>query len=485
LFHQGRACPKMVEQTKEGWRLQCRIVYNREQRGESQIISVPERQLSALSATAARKAMEAGEFTAEELTRACLDRIAEREDVVGAWASLDENLALDQARALDAKKDAGEALGPLHGLPVGVKDIFDTADMPTECGSEYYAGRQPLEDSAVAALLRRAGAVIMGKTVTTEWALSAPGKTANPHDPKRTPGGSSSGSAASVADNMVPLSIGTQTGGSMIRPASFCGVFGYKPTFGSIPRCGISMLARRLDTIGVYGREVEDLALLADALMAHDPGDWDMRSSPGQELVAALEEKPADPPRLAFVRTPAWEEAEDDMAKALEEYIAGLGDVVREVELEGVFADIVSTHRTVIHANVAANLGEVAEKAPDKMRKETMERVDAGNAIASADYIRALGRAEAQAQALDRLFDHYDALLAPSATGQAPVGLGFTGNHVFNGMWTLLGVPSVSEPLLKGADGMPIGVQVIGRRGEDAKALKTARWLWDRFEDKG
>ena len=337
----------------------------------------------------------------------------------------------------------------------------------------------------MAALLRRAGAVIMGKTVTTEWALSAPGKTANPHDPKRTPGGSSSGSAASVADNMVPLSIGTQTGGSMIRPASFCGVFGYKPTFGSIPRCGISMLARRLDTIGVYGREVEDLALLADALMAHDPGDWDMRSSPGQELVAALEEKPANPPRLAFVRTPAWEEAEDDMAKALEEYIAGLGDVVREVELEGVFADIVSTHRTVIHANVAANLGEVAEKAPDKMRKETMERVDAGNAIASADYIRALGRAEAQAQALDRLFDHYDALLAPSATGQAPVGLGFTGNHVFNGMWTLLGVPSVSEPLLKGADGMPIGVQVIGRWGEDAKALKTARWLWDRFEDKG
>lgn len=429
--------------------------------------------------------MEAGECSAEELTQSCLDRIAEREEAVGAWIYLDPDLALAQARALDAKKKAGEPLGPLHGLPVGLKDIFDTADMPTECGSAFYEGHRPIEDSAVASHLRRAGAVILGKTVTTEWALSAPGKTANPHDPSRTPGGSSSGSAAAVADQMTPLAIGTQTGGSMIRPASFCGVFGYKPTFGSISRRGVSMLARRLDTIGVYGREVDDLALIADALMVHDPEDWDMLAEPDRDLSGAMAKGLSDSVKFAFVRTPAWEEAEPDMAEALEGFVNGLGDVAKDVTLEGLFDDIVSTHKTVIHANVAAFLGETAEKAPDKMRPETHERVDEGKAIPAADYIRALGLAEAQAQALDGLFDHYDAILTPAATGQAPKGHGSTGKPVFNGMWTLLGVPAVSVPLLTGADGMPIGVQMVGRHGADAQLLRSAKWLWERFGGQG
>ena len=421
--------------------------------------------------------MAAGEFTAEELTRACLERIAEREDAVGAWAFLDGERALAQARALDAQKAAGGTLGPLHGLPVGIKDIFDTADMPTECGSALYAGRQPLDDSGVVALLRRAGAVILGKTVTTEWALTAPGKTANPLDPARTPGGSSSGSAAAVADGMVPLAVGTQTGGSMIRPASFCGVFGFKPTYGSIPRTGMSMLARRLDTVGVYARHVEDLGLIADALMVHDPGDWDMLASPGRGLAAALAGGGPENCRFAFVRGPAWEEAEDDMAAAFEDFIERLGGQGQDVELEGLFADVISIHSTVIHANIAASLGERAAETPGKMRAETLERVAKGNAIPSAEYIRALGLAEAQAQALDGLFEHYDALLTPSAAGEAPPGLDSTGNPVFNGLWTLMGVPSVSVPVLEGANGMPMGIQVIGRRGADAKVLACARWL--------
>jgi Asp-tRNA(Asn)/Glu-tRNA(Gln) amidotransferase A subunit family amidase len=429
--------------------------------------------------------LAAGECSAEELTQSCLDRIKEREAAVGAWIYLDPELALAQARALDAKKKSGVALGPLHGLPVGLKDIFDTADMPTECGSAYYEGRRPIEDSTVASLLRRAGAVILGKTVTTEWALSAPGKTANPHDPSRTPGGSSSGSAAAVADQMVPLAIGTQTGGSMIRPASFCGVFGYKPTYGSISRRGVSMLARRLDTIGVYGREVEDLALIADALMVHDPEDWDILAEPGQDLSGAVANEPPDTVRFAFVRTPVWEEAEPDMAEALEGFIAGLGDLAQDVTLEGLFDTILPTHRTVMHANLAAFLGEAAEKAPDKMRPETLERVEIGKSILAADYIHALGLAEAQGQALDGLFDHYDAILTPAATGEAPKGLGFTGKPVFNGMWTLLGVPAVSVPMLSGVNGMPIGVQVIGRRGADAQLLRSAKWLWDRFGGQG
>lgn len=447
-----------------------------------QTISTPGQQLFSLTAAAARKGLEAGDFSAEELTRSCLERIAERDEAVGAWIYLNPELALAQARALDARRKDGDALGPLHGLPVGLKDIIDSADMPTECGSAFFEGRRPVGDSAVVALLRSAGAVILGKTVTTEWALSAPGKTTNPHDPARTPGGSSSGSAAAVADNMVPLSLGTQTGGSMIRPASFCGVFGYKPTYGSIPRRGMSMLARRLDTIGVYGRDVEDLALIADVLMVHDPEDWDMVAEPGRGLSEALAKGPLDNVRIAFVKTPAWDNAEPDMASALEEYIKSLGDTVQEVELEGLFDDIVSTHRTIMHANVAANLGDIAEQAPDKMRSETHGRVEAGKTIPAEDYIRALGLAEAQANALDGLFDHYDAILAPAAAGEAPVGLEKTGNPIFNGLWTLMGVPAVSVPVLAGANGMPIGVQAIGRRGGDAQVLRTAKWLWDRHQ---
>ncbi|MBT3306245.1 MAG: amidase, partial [Alphaproteobacteria bacterium] len=315
------------------------------------------------------------------MTRACLARIASREETVGAWAFLKEEPALDQARALDARKLAGEPLGPLHGLPVGIKDIIDTNDMPTECGSAMYGGRRPLEDSTVAALLRQAGAVILGKTVTTEMALSAPGKTTNPHDPKRTPGGSSSGSAAAMADHMVPLAVGSQTGGSMIRPASFCGVFGFKPTFGSISRRGVSLLARRLDHIGVYGRSVDDLALIGDALMVPDPGDWDMVAKPEQGLVSSLATESSEAPRFAFVRGPVWDRAESEMAAAFEDFIKDLGGVVKEVELEGVFADIVECHATIMDANLVVSLGEAADKHPGKFREFTLDRIDRGRSI--------------------------------------------------------------------------------------------------------
>ena len=441
--------------------------------------------MSRLGAVEARAGLEAGDFSAEDLTRACLARVAEREETVGAWAYLNEDQALKQAQALDKRKQSGEVLGPLHGLPVGIKDIIDTDDMPTECGSDLYAGRRPLEDSAVAALLRQSGAVILGKTVTTEMAMSAPGKTTNPHDPIRTPGGSSSGSAAAVADYMAPLAIGSQTGGSMIRPASFCGIFGYKPTFGSISRRGVSMLARRLDHIGVYGRSVDDLALIGDALMVHDPADWDMVENSGRGLVDALSGKTTAVPRLAFVQGPIWNQAEPDMAAAFEAFVAGLGDKIKDVKLEGVFKNIVDCHLTVMNANLAAYLGERAEEYPDKFREETHKRVDSGRSITAASYIQALSLAEVQTQALDHLFDHYDVLLTPAAPGQAPSSLETTGRAIFNGMWTLMGVPAVSVPLLSGENGMPIGVQVVGKRGGDATVLKAAKWLWERFGGQG
>lgn len=438
---------------------------------------IPEGHRSALSATAAVAAMKAGEFTAEEFVRASLERIVERESTVGAWAFLDEESALRQARDLDARKAAVEELGPLHGVPVGIKDIFDTKDMPTKCGSDLYVGRRPLEDSAAVALLRQAGAVIMGKTVTTEFALSAPGKTVNPHDEKRTPGGSSSGSAAAVADGMVPLAIGTQTGGSVIRPASYCGIYGHKPTFGSISRRGLSMLSWRLDHVGTYARTPEDIALIGDVLMVSERGDRDLRGHPGRELAAALVKDNHKTPAFAFVRGPAWDQAEGDMQAVFEGFIRGLGDVVEEVELPQVFDQALACHKTVMDANLTASLGEICDNHPDKVREETRRRVDAGRNITAADYIRALDVAEALSQAFAPLFDRFDAVLTPAAAGEATTGLDSTGNAAFNRVWTLLGVPAVSVPLLVGENRMPIGVQVIGRRGDDAQVLTCARWL--------
>ena len=440
-------------------------------------------ELFKLSAVEARARLENGEFSAEDLTQACLTRITEREGTVRAWAYLNEEFALKHARALDLSLNSGEPLGHLHGVPVGIKDIIDTNDMPTECGSEFYKGRQPLEDSAVVTLLRRAGAIILGKTVTTEMALSSPGETTNPHDPKRTPGGSSSGSAAAVGDCMVPLAVGSQTGGSVIRPASFCGIFGYKPTFGSISRRGMSLLARRLDHVGVYGRSVDDLALIGDTLMTYDPADWDMLKFPGQNLVSELNKKISTSPRIAFVRGPVWEQADDDMVAAIESLVKDLGKGIQDVELEGLFSNIVECHITIMNANLAAYLGKRVLEFPEKFRTKTIQRVENGRNITAENYIQALNLAEAQANAMDCLFDHYDVLFTPAAPGQAPIGLESTGKAIFNGMWTLMGHPTVSVPILIGKEGMPIGLQIVGRRGNDAMVMRVAKWLWERFRN--
>ena len=431
-----------------------------------------------MTADAAAAAIKAGDLTSEALVEACLARTAEREPVVKAWAHLDPGLALEQARAADAARGAGSELGPLHGVPVGIKDIIDTADLPTENGSDLHAGRRPAHDATVVALLKQAGAVILGKTVTTEFAISGARATTNPHDPARTPGGSSSGSAAAVADFMVPLALGSQTGGSVIRPASFCGIHGYKPTYGCISRARVFVMARRLDHIGVYGRGLADLARIADVLMVQDDADLDMRFHPGCELVDALAEPPlAGPPRLAFVKGPAWAFAEDHMPAVFQAYVDGLGDTVREVELAGVFDQTLDCHGTIMNANMWANIGADVEAHGDQLLPETVRRVEKGRGIASEDYIRALELADSIAGAVDHLFGHYDALITAAAPGEAPVGLDSTGNAAFQRLWTLVGAPTVTLPLLQGPNGLPIGVQVIGRVGKDADLFQVARWL--------
>jgi Asp-tRNA(Asn)/Glu-tRNA(Gln) amidotransferase A subunit family amidase len=430
-----------------------------------------------LDALAQAEAIRSGRLTSEALVAACLARIDAREDAVRAWIHLDRDHALAQARAADRAHRDGEAQGPLHGVPVGIKDIFDTADQPTECGSPIYAGRRPTRDSTAVALLRQAGAVIMGKTVTTEFAFYSPGKTRNPHDPARTPGGSSSGSAAAVAAGMIPLAIGSQTGGSVIRPASFCGVVGYKPTHGLISRHGMSPLSRSLDHVGVFARSVEDAALLAETMMAFDEADPDTRPRSRPALLRTAREEPPAPPVLGFARTPAWPLAEADTVAAFDALRRALGPSAVTAKLPAVFDDAIERHSIVMDVEVAHNLAHEYRTAPLQLSEKMRQHIARGRRLTAQEYLDAVGIVPRLRAALGAVFQHCNAIVTPSAPGQAPRGLDSTGNPVFCVIWSLCGAPSVTLPLLQGAEGLPIGVQLIGAPGDDARLLRTARWL--------
>src|SRR5262244_2703185 len=327
--------------------------------------------LHLLSASEASRLIYDGVFTSVQLVEACLARIREVDDQVQAWAFLDPDYALAQARAADAWRSEGKPTGPLLGVPVGIKDIFDTGDMPTEYGSVLYAGRTPSRDAGVVAKLRAAGAIIMGKTVTTEFAYFFPGKTRNPHNPEHTPGGSSSGSAAAVAANMVPLALGSQTNGSVIRPAAFCGVFAVKPSHGLVSRAGVLQLSRRLDHVGAFARSLADLALILDVIAGHDPEDADTRPFASADFRTVQAESPPATPNFVFMRTPVWDKAEGETKAAFEELTAALGPAVTSLELPAAFADAWGNHRTIMATEMAHNLAPlVARGAPsDVMSK--------------------------------------------------------------------------------------------------------------------
>jgi len=430
-----------------------------------------------MSAAQAAVAIQSGEATSEELVQACLDHINTIEDSIGAWIHLDPEYALQQARDADLHRRSGMAVGPLHGIPVGIKDIFDTKDMPTEDGTVLHAGRTPAYDATAVALLREAGAIIMGKTVTTELAVYAPGKTRNPHDPARTPGGSSSGSAAAVASQMVPLAIGTQTNGSVIRPASYCGVCGYKPSHGLISRYRVLQQSRVLDQVGVFGRTVEDVALLAQQLMAFDDRDPDMRPRSRPDLISMVAEAPLVPPRLAFVKTPAWDQADKDVQDAFAELAEFLGDAVEELDLSDLLENAIEWHRTIMEADLAKSFRREYERGKENLSAALREMIERGQQCLAMDYNYAVEQIPALNNALDEILLEYDAIITPATTGEAPVGLESTGSPVFCTPWTLCGVPSISVPILQGSNGMPIGVQMIAARNDDARLLRTANWL--------
>ncbi|MDF2780763.1 MAG: amidase, partial [Geminicoccaceae bacterium] len=333
-----------------------------------------------------------GKISAEELTRACLARIEARETAVQAWAFLDPEHALRQARAADDWRKRGRPLGPLHGLPVGVKDIVDTADMPTENGTVLHAGRRPRRDATLVSLLRAAGAIILGKTVTTELAVYAPNKTRNPHNPEHTPGGSSSGSAAAVADGMVPLAIGTQTNGSVIRPASFCGVYGFKPSHGLIPRTGVLAQSRPLDTVGVMAADLEGVALLAEPLMAFDAKDLASQPRARPQLLEVLREAPPVPPRLAFVRSPVWDQAAADTRAGFAELVEVLGERAEEVTLPTAFDAAIDLHGTIMNADLAKSFAREYETGRDQLSSRLREMIERGKEIRAVDYNHAIER---------------------------------------------------------------------------------------------
>ncbi len=434
-------------------------------------------ELYELGAVEAARRIREGEISAEQLTQACLDRIAQLEPQVQAWAFLDPEHALKQARAADEALSAGRPLGALHGIPVGIKDIFDTHDMPTENGTVLHAGRRPSGDAHVVSSLREAGAIILGKTVTTELAVYGPGKTRNPHDLERTPGGSSSGSAAAVAAQMVPLAVGTQTNGSVIRPASYCGVVGFKPSRGLVSRTGVLHLSSHLDQVGVFARSIEDAALLADELMAYDEDDMHMQPRARPKLRDTALQEPPLPPELTFVKTPVWDQAEADTQEAFAELVEHLGDRVKEIRLPQAFEHAVTWHRTIMEPDLALSLAREYTEGKDKLSKTLTDMIERGRKVLAIEYNHSVNQIGRLNEMLEEVFDSYDAILTPATTGVAPHGLDSTGSPVFCTIWTLCGTPAVTLPILQGSDGIPMGVQLIGPLNDDARLLRTARWL--------
>jgi Asp-tRNA(Asn)/Glu-tRNA(Gln) amidotransferase A subunit family amidase len=437
--------------------------------------------LHLLSATDGARLIREGAISSAELVQACLARVNEVDANVEAWAFLNPEYALQQARAADQLRLSGRSIGPLHGVPVGIKDIFDTADMPTENGSVLHAGRTPVRDATAVSLLRAAGAVIMGKTVTTEFAYFSPGKTRNPYNFEHTPGGSSSGSAAAVASGMVPLALGSQTNGSTIRPASYCGVVGFKPTYGLISRHRVSALSRTLDHVGLFARTVEDIALLGEQLIGYDEADPDTRAMARVPLVAIAAEEPPLAPMFAFVKTPMWERADEDTQEGFAELVEELGTAAEEVELFPSAVEAWEMHQTIMSAEMSLNLEREYRTGRDRLSEKLRKQIEQGQEVRAIDYQRALSSIGPIHGSFVELFEQrYDAIITPAAPGPAPRGLENTGDPSFCTLWTLCGMPSISLPLMQAKNGLPIGVQLVGPRGGDARLLRTARWLTGR-----
>lgn len=424
------------------------------------------RGLNELGVTEIVAKIAAGEITCEAVTRDCIERVIAREPVVKAWVKFNPELALAQAHALDREPRRGR----LHGVPIGIKDVINTFDMPTEMGSPIYRGYRATADAACVALLRRAGAVILGKTATCELAGMAPAATTNPHNPAHTPGGSSSGSAAAVADVMVPAALGTQTGGSVLRPSSFCGVFGYKPTYNTFNKAGLKPAAESIDTIGWIARSIEDIALLTSVLGMDEP-------RPPRSMNA--------PPRIGLCRTELWDAAQPETKNAVENAAAALskaGAVVRDVDLPGEFSGLPALARgTINHFERAACMAFEWDNHRAALSPQMRRYIENGLKTSRADYVAAWRRVEQCRALLPKVFDGIDVLLTPCVPGEAPKGLASTGDPSMQAMWTALHTPTMTLPSHRGPNNLPVGIQLVAQRYDDDRLFACARWIWDRI----
>jgi len=424
-------------------------------------------ELYRLTLVEAARRLASGEMTSEVYTRGLLLRIHAVDDAINAWAWLEPEEAIVRARAADARLRAGRTPGPLHGVPVGVKDIINTRGVPTQMGSPVYRGYVPEHNAEVVDRLHTAGAFPIGKTVTTEFAFLTPSKTRNPWNAAHTPGGSSSGSAAAVATGMVPAAIGTQTNGSIIRPAAFCGVVGYKPDRGVLSADGVLHLSLTLDQPGVFARSVEDAGLLV-AYLAHSR--WTISPQ-----ISALKHAP----RLVATRTPVWHLASEDQRSRFSMDLAGLreaGAVVDEVELPASFNDAHKVHRSIMLYEAAAASRAVRAQYAAQFSELLRKALEEGDRISVADYERAMKKHEALQRDFSRFTDDYDAVVTAPAAGEAPGSLDTTGDPSFCTIWTLLGVPAIVIPTGLGSHAMPMGLQIIGNQGESNHLLATSMW---------
>ncbi len=426
-----------------------------------------------------RERLATGALCCVELAEAYLARIEAREEDVKAWAWLDPEHVRKQASALDAYRASGRPIGALHGLPVAVKDIVDTAGIPTANGTPIDAGRVPHSDAGVVERLKAAGALIVGKTVTCELAYMHPSATTNPLSPEHTPGGSSAGSAAAVAAGMVPLALGTQTAGSVVRPAAYCGVVGFKPTFGAIGRRGVLAQAPSLDTVGVFARDPEGAALFAEALVGHDPQDRATSPAPHPRLLSCVQAGAPVEPAFALVRTPYWEKADTEMREAIEELADALGERCFVVELPEPFAQADAARQRIQLAELAKCFHHYWQHGREQLSPAMTEAIEKGLALPARDYIAALDWVDVLNAALEQIFERCDAILTPAAPGPPPKRNAGTGEPVFNGLWTLCRTPALTLPLFEARNGLPMGAQLVGRRGDDGRLLRTGRWLLD------
>lgn len=420
--------------------------------------------LTELTGLKAAELIRKREISSVELTKACLERINQRNQDVGAWCHIDEEFSLSQAQIADAS----EPKSLLHGVPFGVKDVIDTKDFPTEYGSKIYKGRQPTRDADCVTLMRDAGAVLLGKCVTTEFAMFTPNQTRNPYNLAHTAGGSSSGTGAAVGDNTVPIAYGNQTAGSLIRPAAYCGVYGLKPTHGLGEGAGVMQMQPLFDTLGYMGRSIEDLQVFFGiATKTNQTREW----------------KGDRNPRIGICRTYQWDSAQSESRKVLEETMSQLASQGVEVEyfdLPPEYAGLVETHRTVLYKGLSLSLAEPYEKYGDQLSDGLHDILAEGRSICAETYAAEYGKVQSFRAKVNDTFSHYDAILCPSAPGEAPAGMA-TGSPIFQVTWTLLGVPCLNLPVATGPQGLPVGVQLIGRRHDDANLLAIGKEIMNRI----